>query len=146
MLEIPNPYALLRLPNTATNKDVINRANALSKATPDQELKEQYSRCVTALTLHPVERAWHRFWNPEGSPDGGETIKAFVDNNRNVAGSRGFVNAEARRFIKESCKIERLLEIFLPSIGEPKWSQQELIENLPIPMPPVSIDPEEFFS
>jgi hypothetical protein len=110
MPTMPNPYETLQIAATATTAEVAAAGMVLIEAESDDDRKLLYRSAVEALTTHPGERDYHRFWEPCGSryPDAAEA--AFAERYGAAPVDRADLQRRARAFLDEDCSGKRLFE------------------------------------
>jgi len=141
----PNPFEILGLPGRSSAEAVVDRANAASVAA-DDATKDALADAVRAVTLHPRDRAYHCFWEPDVTAYRDATLEAFCKKHLHARTVRKQLNEAARRLVDEDCCPERLLERFLCR-GDP----DEVIARLVADVAPdgdcgVSLEPWEVFT
>lgn len=107
---MPNPYEILRITVLASNEDVVARGLRLIEEESGEERKRQLRSAVEALTTHPQDPPYHKFWEPSGANYRDAPEEAFLARYGVDPVDRQALKERAGIFLTEDCAAERLLD------------------------------------
>lgn len=119
MPSIPNPYEALGLTIVASSEEIVIRGTSLIEAEPVEERRMQYHFAVEALTTHPLEPAYHKFWEPAKTSYREPAEEAFLARYGTEPVNRDALNQRARIFLAEDCAALSLLDAMMPAPEPP---------------------------
>ena len=119
MPNTPNPFEVLRITTLASRDEIVARATSLIDAESNEERRRQYRSAVEALTTHPQDSAYHKFWEPAGTAYRDAAEEAFRVSYGTEPVDRAALNQRVRVFLAEDCSAERLLGEMMPGPEPP---------------------------
>lgn len=145
MPNTPNPYEALRITILASNDEIVACGTGLIEAESSEQRKRQYRFAVEALTTHPQEPAYHKFWEPSGTSYRDAVEEAFVARYGTEPVDRDALNQRVRIFLAEDCAAERLLDAMMPGPEPPDEIEDCHPGSTPQTPFRVAVEPGELF-
>lgn len=141
---MPNPYETLRITVLASIDEVVARGVRLIEIESSDERKKQLRSAVEALTTHPQDPPYYKFWEPAGTSYRNPAEEAFLARYGTDPVDRDALNQRAAAFLAEDCAAECLLELI--SGAEPLADLADFHPGNP-PQTPfhVAVEPGELF-
>ena len=140
-----NPYETLRCPVLASEDEIVARGVARMELEASEERKRRFRAAVEALTTHPQEAAYYKFWEPAGTAYEHADEEAFLARYGAEPVEREPLGQRARSFLAGDCAAVRLLDDLIPGPRPP--SEFEECDPGSAPQTPLrlAIEPREWF-
>lgn len=142
---MPNPYETLRITVLASNDEIVTRGLRLIEAESGEERKRQLRSSVEALTTHPQDPPYHKFWEPAGASYQDAAEEAFLARYGTDPVDRKAMNQRANAFLVEDCAAERLLDGMMPGPEPPGEIEDCHPGGTPQTTFRVAVEPGELF-
>jgi len=140
-----NPYEILRLSTTATVHELIERSRELADETMDRTLQAEYVQAVDSLCRHPLEQAYHQFWEPAGTRYDDEALEGFCGRYRAPPFRADALNNRVKQFVEQECSLENLYHLALPPLPVPARIAPFNLHDLPSSDSEIPDDDRAFF-
>jgi hypothetical protein len=145
MPNTPNPYEVLRIPILASKDEIVICGTRLIEAESGEKRRMQYRAAVEALTTHPQELVYHKFWEPAGASYRDADEEAFLARFVAEPVDREALNRRARTFLTEDCAAERLLDALMSGPEPPREIKDCHPGSTPQTPLQVAVEPGELF-
>lgn len=142
---MPNPYETLCITVMASNEEVVARGLRLIEADSGEERKRMLRSAVEALTTHPQELPYHKFWEPADTSYCDLTEEAFLARYGADPVDRNALNQRAGVFLVEDCAAKQLLDAMLPAPAPPDDLADCHLGSTPLTQFRVEVEPGELF-